>query len=139
MIELPTPHFVTFYNGVDEKPERQIMKLSDSFKKAEQDYKLELEVLVLNINPGYNEELMRNCKTLGDYMTYVDTVRTYKKEYSLEEAVERAIKECMDSDVLADFLRANQREAKHVSIYGFQSPECRKYRHSGLFLFLICY
>ena len=102
------------------------MKLSDSFKKAEQDYKLELEVLVLNINPGYNEELMRNCKTLGDYMTYVDTVRTYKKEYSLEEAVERAIKECMDSDVLADFLRANQREAKHVSIYEYDEEKHAK-------------
>ena len=126
IIRIPTPHFVTFYNGVEEQPETQVMRLSDAFEKEEEHHALELQVIVLNINPGYNEKLMSNCKTLRDYMTYVEKVRTYKKKYGLEEAVERAIRECIDSDVLADFLRTNQSEAKHMSIYEYDEEKHMK-------------
>ena len=126
IIRIPTPHFVTFYNGVEEQPETQVMRLSDAYEKEEEHHALELQVIVLNINPGYNEELMSDCKTLRDYMTYVDKVRTYKKKYRLEEAVERAIRECIDNDVLADFLRANQSEAKHMSIYEYDEEKHMK-------------
>ena len=123
IIRIPTPHFVTFYNGVEEQPETQVMRLSDAFEKEEEHHALELQVIVLNINPGYNEELMSDCKTLRDYMTYVDKVRTYKKKYRLEEAVELAIRECIDNNVLAEFLRTNQSEAKHMSIYEYDEEK----------------
>ena len=121
--KIPTPHFVTFYNGVEEQPERQIMKLSDAFEKCEECYELDLQVLVLNINKGCNEDLMGNCKTLRDYMTYVDAVRNYKKQYNLAEAVEHAIRDCINNDVLADFLRIHQREAEHLSIYEYDEEK----------------
>ena len=125
-LKLPTPHFVTFYNGVEEQPERQILRLSDAFEKTEENYELELQVLVLNINPGYNKKLMEHCKTLRDYMTYVSLVRTYRRQYPLEEAVELAIRECIDNDILADFLRSNQSEAKHMSIYEYDEEKHMK-------------
>ena len=126
IVPLPTPHFVTFYNGVEEQPERQVLRLSDTFEKIENSYDLELHVLVLNINSGYNEKLMEHCKTLRDYMTYVSKVRTYRKEYTLEEAVELAIRECINNDILADFLRSNQSEAKHMSIYEYDEEKHMK-------------
>ena len=117
---------ITFYNGVETQPETQVMRLSDAYEKQEENHALELQVIVLNINPGYNKELMSDCKTLRDYMTYVEKVRTYKKKYGLEEAVERAIRECIDSGVLADFLRTNQSEAKHMSIYEYDEEKHMK-------------
>ena len=123
IVKIPTPHFVTFYNGVEKQPERQIMKLSEAFEKVEESHALELQVLILNINLGYNNDLLEHCRTLRDYMTYVERVRTYTKEYTLEEAVELAIEECIQSDVLADFLRTNQSEVKHMSIYEFDAEK----------------
>ena len=53
---------MVFYNGVDKQPERQILKLSDAYSISEEEPALELKVLMLNINLGYNEGLKRNCK-----------------------------------------------------------------------------
>ena len=62
---------------------------------------------------------METCKTLQDYAEYTSRVRTYAAEMSLDEAVERAITECIREGILADFLRKNRAEAKKVSIYEY--------------------
>lgn len=123
LIKLPTPQFVVFYNGVLEQPERQILKLSDAYEISDAEVNLELKVLVLNINEGYNRELLESCKTLKDYMQYVEKVRTYGKTMKLENAVEKAICECIQDDILADFLRKNRTEAKKVSIYEYDEEK----------------
>ena len=51
---------------------------------------LELKVLVININEGYNQKLMESCQILKEYAQYVSKVRTYKKTLKLNEAVEKA-------------------------------------------------
>ena len=35
LVKIPTPHFVVFYNGEEEQPEVQELKLSDAFEKQE--------------------------------------------------------------------------------------------------------
>ena len=115
-ILLPTPTFIVFYNGADNQPERRVMKLSDSFAVDTGETNLELMVVQLNINPGYNEQLKRDCPTLMEYMLYVDRVRTYRKEMPLDEAVDRAIRECIKEGILADFLRENMMEARRMSV-----------------------
>ena len=52
---------------------------------------LELKVLVININEGYNQKLMESCQILKEYAQYVSKVRTYKKTLSLNETVEKAV------------------------------------------------
>lgn len=71
------------------------------------------------INPGYNENLLHACRILGDYSEYTHRVRLYAKEMSLEEAVERAVSECVREGILADFLSKNRAEAIKVSIYEY--------------------
>ncbi|MDD2972402.1 MAG: hypothetical protein PHE02_09775 [Lachnospiraceae bacterium] len=122
-VKIPPPQFVVFYNGVEEQPERKIMKLSDAYKISSDDPNLELKVLVLNINPGYNTELMEKCKTLKDYMRYVDCVRTYAKDMTLSNAVERAVNECIKNDILAEFLKNYKTEAIKVSIYEYDEEK----------------
>ena len=52
-------------------------------------------------------------------MSYVDKVRTYQKEMSLDEAVSRAVNECIAEGILADFLRTNKAEVMNMSIYEY--------------------
>lgn len=110
---------MVFYNGLAEQPDRRELKLSDAYEVAEAEVCLELKVLMLNINLGHNEGLMQNCKTLQDYMRYVEKVRMYTKKMGLEEAVEKAIKECIKDNILAEFLRNHRAEAKNVSIFEY--------------------
>ena len=84
---------------------------------------LELEEILLNINPGYNEPLKKVCKSLSDYTEYTSRVRKYAKEMPIEEAVERSITECIEEGILAEFLKKNRAEAKHMSIYEYDAEK----------------
>ena len=50
---------------------------------------------------------------------YTARVRQYAKVMNLEDAVERAITECIAEGILSDFLEKNRAEAKSVSIYEY--------------------
>ena len=68
--------------------------------------------------------------TLREYAQYVALVRRYKPELgSLDEAVNRAVDECIRNDVLADFLKRNHAEVVMMSIFEYnQEEEERKLR-----------
>lgn len=119
LIRLPTPRFLVFYNGVEERPDKEVLKLSTAFQVKEEEVFLELTAIVLNINQGHNKSLLQACRTLNDYAVYTSRVRTYAQQTDLETAVERAIMECIDEGILADFLRKNRAEVKKVSIYEY--------------------
>lgn len=132
-VKLPTPKFVIFYNGQAEQPDRKELKLSELFTVPEEAPSLELKAVMLNINKGHNRKLMETCKTLHDYAEYTSRVREYAAEISLDEAVERAITECISEDILADFLRKNRAEAKKVSIYEYdEERHMRQTREEGM-------
>lgn len=117
LIKIPTPRFVVFYNGIDaDLPDKTIYKLSDSFIESTNDPELELIVTVLNINIGKNKELLEQCKTLNDYCKYVDCIRKFSQEMSIEEAVNKAVDYCIKSNILADFLKKNKAEVISMSI-----------------------
>lgn len=96
MLKIPTPHFITFYNGREKMNERvQILRLSDMFEQKTQMPELELVVTVININPEKDEhkiinnmsltcdcdeymkkaitnaDILNRCKSLNDYMIFV--------------------------------------------------------------------
>ena len=116
LIKLPNPKFIVFYNGVREQPERRELRLSDAYTHQEENPSLELVVLQLNINPGYNNELMQKCPTLKEYMLFVERIRTYRQHMDIDTAVNRAVTECIKENILADFLRKNKREVVAMGI-----------------------
>ena len=63
-VAIPEPRFVVFYNGEQKMEERAILRLSDLYRPRTEHPYLELETLVLNINKGYNAELMEKCREL---------------------------------------------------------------------------
>jgi len=122
-IVIPPPGFIIFYNGEEEQPDRKILKLSDLYGAEEKEHRLELEVLMLNINTGHNPELMKASHTLREYAEYTGRVRKYAKEMPIAEAVEQAVTECIREGILKDFLEKNQAEAKKMSIYEYDQEK----------------
>ncbi len=119
LIRLPNPRFIVFYNGEASQPAIREMKLSDAYVHEDMAPQLELVVTQININYGFNDELFEKCPTLGEYMMYVDRVRTYQRYMTLTEAVSRAVDECIDEGILAEFLRDNKAEVIKMSIYEY--------------------
>ena len=118
-IKLPTPHFVVFYNGSEERPEKTELKLSEAFEKMTETPELELKVTILNINSGKNEKLKEGCPVLKEYMQYVEKIRENRKRMPLEEAVEEAIGYCIGNGILRDFLLRQRAEVMKMSIYEY--------------------
>lgn len=108
---LPRAQFFVFYNGTSEQPDRQVLKLSNSFSDDHLENHLEVCAVMLNINYGHNKALMKKCQTLHDYALFVDTVRQYiSSGYTRERAVEKSVEECICNNVLKDFLIRNKAE-----------------------------
>ena len=76
-------------------------------------------VTVLNVNEGHNAELMQHCNTLNEYAQYVARVRLYAADMSLDQAVERAVDECIREGILAEFLTCNRNEVISMSIFEY--------------------
>ena len=77
---------------------------------------MELEAVMLNVNSGHNKELMEMSHTLWEYAEYTARVREYAEVMELEEAVERAIEECIQEGILKE-------------ISGKKSSGGKKYEH----------
>jgi flagellar biosynthesis/type III secretory pathway protein FliH len=130
-ISLPNPQFLVFYNGKKELPESSTLRLSDSFPQTDQEPQVELIVKVLNINPGYNDELKKNCPILNEYMIFVEKVREYCKDIeagsiseeeqkkAIGKAALKAVNWCIEHHVLEDFLTKNKRQVITMSIFEF--------------------
>lgn len=107
------------------------LRLSDSFERKEESPDLELKVLVLNINEGMNQEIIEACQTLKEYCIYVGRVRRYTETMVIEEAVERAVLECIEDGILVDFLKKQRAEVISMSIFEYnEEEEIKKIRES---------
>lgn len=118
-IRIPAPVFVVFYNGNRKMGDKEIQRLSDSYETVMKEPELELKVTILNINPGYNEELKRKSPILSEYTTFVETMRKYIKIMSIGAAAEQAVVECIRNDILKDFLTGQKAEVVKMSIYEY--------------------
>ena len=124
-ITIPSPRFLIFYNGKEERPEREVLELAEAFEIPEEEPWLNLKAVLLNINPGYNNDIVNACKTLSDYVIYTSRVREYAEQMKIEDAVERAITECIAEGILADFLTKYRAEVKKMSIYEYDEERQR--------------
>ena len=110
LIELPTPKFVVFYNGIGMKDEKIVLHLSDAFVKEKEKACMELEALVLNINYGKNKKLMESCRPLMEYSYFVQKVKRYSESLERDAAIELAVDECIRENILKDILIKNREE-----------------------------
>jgi hypothetical protein len=127
LIKLPTPQYIVFYNGKDEKMDGKDelkLRLSDAFGDKSVSGEFEWTATVKNINLGRNKELMEKCRPLMEYATLVDKIRRYKDEQrDIEKAVNKAVDECIKEGILADFLIGHKAEVKDVCLTEYNEVE----------------
>lgn len=100
------------------------MKLSDAYERPVEEPELELKVLMLNINAGYNKEILEKCRTLREYCMFIACIREQKKRTGdIREAVETAVAECIDKGILTEFLRDKRAEVVAMSIFEYNEEE----------------
>ena len=76
---------------------------------------------MLNLNMGNNWKLLESCRTLKEYMQYVERVRSYARKPDM--TLETAVDECIKENILADFLRRNRAEAIYMSIFEYDEEK----------------
>ena len=113
--QIPTPEFYVFYNGEEKYPVQAELKLSDAFAVKSAKPCLELLVKVLNINYNKTNGVLKRCKPLQEYTVFVETVRRHIR-LDGEKGFRNAIKECIQNDILRDYLERKSREVMNMLI-----------------------
>ena len=113
--KIPTPEFYVFYNGEEDYPEKVTLRLSDAFMTVPERPALEVVVSVTNINYNKGSEILHTCKPLKEYTLFVETVRKHTKLDS-ENGFQNAIKECIQNDILREYLQRKSREVMNMLI-----------------------
>ncbi len=124
--KVPAPNFIVFYNGTVKKEDCWINYLSEAYENLTGEPNLELKVITLNINEGHNKELMEQCQILREYAQYVAKVREFAGNTELNAAVELAVNECIQNNILAEFLRKHKSEVIAMSIFEYDKEEEEK-------------
>ncbi|GHT68102.1 hypothetical protein FACS1894110_14890 [Spirochaetia bacterium] len=117
-IALPRPAFIVLYNGTDPYDDEKTLRFSDAFKDTsflglEPAASPELEVIVkvYNINQGRNQAIVQRCRVLEEYSIFIDRIREYEAGgFGKEEAMEMAVKHCIEDNILRDFLKQHAKE-----------------------------
>lgn len=130
LVPIATPHFAVFYNGTEERPDREELRLSDAFINETDAPEIELVCTVYNINPDHNADLLAKSEVLQGYMCFVNRVREniseqkrsihdsvdgrstdpIEIEINLESAITEAIDYCINNHILEEFFRENKNE-----------------------------
>lgn len=133
IVKVPAPKFIVFYNGRKFLPETVHLKLSDAYHTKEKEPDLELKVTMLNLNVGNHQELLNGCRTLKEYMLYVERVREYAShsDMTLDEAVKRAVDNVKNKFFTCEFAPAAQisqveKRAEAVKMSIFEYDEERE-------------
>ena len=122
LVKIPTPKFAVFYNGDKNRPEREVLKLSDAYENQSDEPQLELMCTVYNINPGNNEDLKKRSQTLREYMIFVGYVnenlaKAEKGGKDYETAIRDAVNRCIAEDILKKFLLERGEDVQKIMMF----------------------
>ena len=107
LLKIPRPTFIVFYDGKEDFPEYQKMKLSDAFLGDDDgEITLQLTVKVNNINSDKNNVILKKCETLKQYSLFLERVRALQGKGQLTASrITELIKSCIDCGILPEFLK----------------------------------
>ena len=122
---LPTPRYFVFYIGPEDKPDREVLRLSSSFADGPGD--LEVTATVLNVNEGHNEGIMEACEALAGYAHLVELARMFAQSMSRADAIEAAIRQCIEEGVLKEYLVERRSEVVGTFLTEWDEEEYRAF------------
>ena len=68
---------------------------------------------MININPSEQHEILEKCQVLREYSQFIDTVMKYQA-MGIEEPYKKAIRECIEKGILADYLKRKGSEVVNM-------------------------
>ncbi len=126
LLKIPAPRHVVFYNGLENRPAVEELHLSDAFIKPMPGY--EWTTRVYNINPGYNDTLLKNCRALREYAEFTGNVqKNVLAGMPLPQAVEEAYKFAVEGECLGEFFRQHRMEVTNMLLTTFDEKEYLDY------------
>ena len=75
----------------------------------------------MNINLGFNSELMDACQILKEYAQFVAEVREQAKVYPNRQAIVQAVDVCIRRDILKEFLLENKKEVIDMVFFEYDA------------------
>lgn len=136
LLHIPTPEFYVFYNGTEDRPLMEKMKLSDAFIQKCDTISLELVVTVINVNHEKGAEILEKSRTLYEYSLFIRTLRElYAELGDKQAAAEQCVKLCMKKGILADFLKRNGGDVVSFLFDELTREECLQVREKDAYLF----
>jgi predicted transposase/invertase (TIGR01784 family) len=110
---IPKPEFIVLYNGTEPLPDHSTLKLSDAFEEVGTPESIELTVNVYNINMRRNADILSKSKSLNDYATFIDLMRTSDND-DLETRYRKVINYCIENNIMSDFLMMHGSEVYNM-------------------------
>ena len=111
LVKFPAPEFYVFYVGM-EAWSRKTLRLSESFLVKPKENSLELVVNLINLNYNKDSEILQRSPSLLGYskLLYHIQEELGANGGDLKQAIDTAVKVCMDEGLIADFLHKHSRE-----------------------------
>ena len=134
LLSIPRPEFYVLYNGKENYPDQKVLKLSELFENPDDIWVhenmpplLELEVKVININEGRNRDLLKRCKRLSEYSTFMAKAKMLTDELDDKtRGVEEAVKYCYKRGILKDFLKKHGSEVLSMLLTEWNTEDAKK-------------
>ena len=125
LLKIPRPHYIVFYNGSekDMEEERRTLRLSDAFETDTGAGEYEWTATMININSGKNQSIMDNCHVLYEYAVFVAKIKRYRDSMELKEAIDLTVRECIEENILRDFLEQHRREVCDMCLTEFDEKK----------------
>jgi len=103
--------------------ERRTLRLSDAFETDTGAGEYEWPATMININSGKNESIMDSCHVLYAYAVFVARIKRYRDSMELKEAIDLAVRECIEENILRDFLEQHRREVCDMCLTEFDEKK----------------
>ena len=134
IVPLPAPRFVVFYNGERNRPDEEVLRLSDAFPTgATSD--VEVRVRAVNVNLGHNQALLQACRPLREYAWLVAEVRkrsAVDRDADLGTIIDRTIAAMPDDFEIKPFLTAHQAEVRGMLLTEYDEAKAMElFREDG--------
>jgi len=123
LVTIPTPKFYVLYNG-KEKLINNVLRLSDAFRFENHDFSMELTVKIIDVNYGSGNEVLRKSPSLDGYAYLINCIRqSMNAGASRDKAIKAAVNQCINENILANFLKTHFQEVCDMFDYGITYEE----------------
>ena len=115
LVKFPAPEFYLFYVG-KEPWDRKTLRLSESFLVDPKENSLELVVNLINLSYTETSEILQRSPSLLGYskLLYHIQEELSANGGDLKQAIDAAVKACMDEGLIADFLHKHSKEVTGI-------------------------